>query len=65
MSCDVSWKSVNKQFGISITEFHRHKKAVEKEAGISHLLEAGKARDVESEILSQIEKRQAGSTRAS
>ena len=56
----VAWKSVDKQFGILMTRFYRHRKAVEKEAGISNLLEEAKVRDIESSILLQLEKQKDG-----
>ena len=56
----ISWKSVDKQFGQSLAAFRQHRKSVDKEAETSHLIEEGKARDVESEILSLIQKQQTG-----
>lgn len=39
----VSWRSVEQQFGSLIKDFQRHRKSVEKEAELAHLVEAGKA----------------------
>lgn len=51
---------MEKQFGVLLAQFRRHKKSVEKEAGVSHLIEEGKARDIESIILLEMQKQRAG-----
>ena len=56
----VAWKSVDKQFGILMTRFRRHRKEVEKEAGLSNLLEEGSARDIESRVLLKLEQQANG-----
>ena len=36
---NASWQPVEKQFSKSMTQFHLHRKAVEKEAGLANLIE--------------------------
>lgn len=42
----VSWRSVEQQYGSLLKDFRRHRKSVEKEAELVHLVEAEKARAV-------------------
>ncbi|KAL8821118.1 MAG: hypothetical protein Q9191_007378 [Dirinaria sp. TL-2023a] len=58
----VAWRTVDKEFGTFMARFQQHRKAVEKQAGISNLLEEGKAREIESSILLQLEKQKKGTT---
>lgn len=60
ISLKLLWKSVDKDFGTLMTRFRQHRKNVEKEAGLSNMLEEGKARDVESNIFLQLEKQRNG-----
>lgn len=53
---------MEKQFGILMAQFRQHRKSVEKEAGISNLIEEGNARDMEFNILCQLEKQRHGMT---
>lgn len=58
----VSWKSVEQQFGTLMKDFRRHRKSVEKEAELSHLLEAERARAVERANIIQQEKQESGTS---
>ena len=58
----VSWKSVEQQFETLMRDFRRHRKSVEKEAELAHLLEAKNARAVERENLAQQEKQKSGTS---
>ena len=60
MLIKVSWKSVEQQFGTLIKDFIRHRKSVEKEAELAHLVEAEKARAVALENIQQQEKERSG-----
>ncbi|KAL9133172.1 MAG: hypothetical protein Q9175_005647 [Cornicularia normoerica] len=42
----ISWRPVEQQFATLMKDFRRHRKSVEKEAELAHLLEAEKARAV-------------------
>lgn len=42
----ISWRPVEQQFETLMKDFRRHRKSVEKEAELAHLLEAEKARAV-------------------
>jgi len=46
-SCKILWKSFGSQFDEYLTQFRRHRQNVEKEAGLSHMLEAKEARELE------------------
>jgi hypothetical protein len=54
------WKSFDRQFGKLILDFDRHRKNVEKEAGLSHLIEAEDARAVQRANQLQLEKEREG-----
>lgn len=56
----VSWKSVEQQFGTLMKDFRRHRKSVEKEAELAHLVEAEKARAIDRANLQQQEKQNSG-----
>lgn len=43
----ITWRSVEQQYGALIKDFQRHRKLVEKEAELAHLIEAEKARALE------------------
>lgn len=50
------WKPFDQQFGKTIEDFRKHLKMVDKEAGLSHMVEAHDARAVERLNRMQIEK---------
>jgi hypothetical protein len=41
------WKPFDQQFGTVMDDFREHRKNVEKEAALSHMVEAKEARDIE------------------
>ena len=47
MFLKISWMSVEQQFGALMKYFRRHRKLVEKEAELAHLIEAERARALE------------------
>lgn len=54
------WKPFSQQFGKVIADFHQHRKNVEKEAGLAHMLESAIARDVELFDRLELEKQKQG-----
>ncbi|KAL9118913.1 MAG: hypothetical protein Q9187_004535 [Circinaria calcarea] len=54
------WKPFNQQFGKVMDNFREHRKNVEKEAGIAHMIEAKEARDLEVWNRAQLEKERKG-----
>ena len=51
---------MEQQFGTLMKDFRRHRKSVEKEAELAHLLEAEKARAVERANIKRQDKQKAG-----
>ena len=56
----VSWKSVEQQFVTLMKDFKGHRKSVEKETELSHLVEAEKSRAIDRANLQQQEKHDSG-----
>ena len=56
----VSWRSVEQQFGTLMKDFQRHRKSVEKDADLAHLLEADQARAVRRAEQQQQDKQNSG-----
>ena len=56
----VSWKHVEQQLGTLMKDFERHRKSVEEEAKLAHLVEADKARAIDRANLQQQEKQKSG-----
>lgn len=56
----VSWRSVEQQYGSLLKDFRRHRKSVEKEAELAHLVEAEKARAVGRAEQQQQDKQNSG-----
>lgn len=56
----VSWKSVEQQFVTLMKDFKRHRKSVEKETELAHLIEAEKSRAIDRANLKQQEKHNSG-----
>ena len=54
------WKPFTQQFAKVMDDFREHRKKVEKEAGISHMIEAKEARDLEVWNRAQLEKERKG-----
>ena len=54
------WKPFAQQFGKVMDDFREHRKKVEKEADISHMIEAKQARDLEVWNRAQLEKERKG-----
>lgn len=59
----LSWRSVEQQFETLMKDFQRHRKSVEKEAELAHLVEADKARAVVRAKQQQQEKQNSESER--
>lgn len=55
-----SWRSIEERFETLMKDFRRHRKLVEKEAGLAHLVEAEKAREVARANLQQQDKQKSG-----
>ena len=60
MFLKLSWKSVEQQYGALMKDFRRHRKLVEKEAELAHLIEADSARALERAQFQQQEKQTSG-----
>lgn len=56
IAISLLWKPFDQQFGGLIDEFHARRKAIEKEAGLSHMIEAGDARSIQQWNTLQLEK---------
>lgn len=57
----MSWRLVEQQFETLMKDFRRHRKSVEKDAELAHLLEADKARAVDRANL-EVQQRQRSGT---
>ena len=56
----ISWRPVEQQFETLMKDFRRHRKSVEKDAELAHLLEADKARAVDRANLEMQQKQSSG-----
>lgn len=57
------WKPFSQQFGQVIADFHQHRKNVEKEAGLAHMIESAGAREVELMERLELERQKRGQYR--
>ena len=57
------WKPFSQQFGQVVADFRQHRKNVEKEAGLAHMIESAGAREVELMERSELESQKRGQYR--
>ena len=60
MALKSTWKPFEKQFGERIRSFREHKKNIEREAGLSHMIEEAEARNAANENFMQLQKEKEG-----
>ena len=56
LALKLTWKPFDRQFGDILDNFRNHQKSIEKEAGLSHMIEGAEARALEKANRMQLER---------